>query len=292
MEAGDVYIFSNEAFPKNLLKVGMTALTARERARQISRHEGVPKEYKEVWSRKVPNIALAEKALHYFLHKYAYNKEFFKLAPELAIGICTEAMNRVFAPLDEKKLKAEAAAAKERERNAVSPLELARLRALRVKAIALSERLKLFESRDEIAEYAKEEKNKMSFVPVGVQETNWESIADSLTYKFGREAIRLILKEKKKGDSLRKRFICYRTGYAGCEAIHVFFTKKHISLYLKSRKSTAVRKSLMAHFGDMKKMELKPVAEGLSFKVKTGQEFEVLKRFLKMGNKNTGSKPE
>src|SRR6218665_3990609 len=121
MQSGVVYILSNEAFLKNLLKVGMTTLSASERARQISKHAGVPKDFKEIWSIKVPNIALAEKTLHHFLHKYAYGKEFFMLEPKLAIEICTEAMDRLFSPLDERKLKMSAAGVKEKRKKTNVP---------------------------------------------------------------------------------------------------------------------------------------------------------------------------
>ena len=110
MESGVVYILSNPAFSEQLLKVGKTTKTAEVRAGQLSRQTGVPANFEIVWERSVPNITLAEHILHYFLHPYAYNKEFFALSRELAIEICQEILDRVFQPLESvKKVRIEKA---------------------------------------------------------------------------------------------------------------------------------------------------------------------------------------
>jgi hypothetical protein len=269
MESGAVYILSNEAFSKNILKVGMTTLPPKERAKQISKHEGVPRDYKVIWSKDVPNVALAEKALHYFLHKYVYNKEFFLLPAELAVLICSEAITRLFAPINEKKLK----------------LEATRLKRLEKEAKRLILKFNLMDKENEIEKFKNEEKNKLSFIPAGVEETNWDSVSESLNYSFGKKAIKLILKEKKKGDPLRKRFICYRTNYWWCEAIHIFFTKKHISVYLKTDREASVLRRINK-FPDPTSLKIGKVADGISLKITSEENFRGLKSFLQMGEKH------
>ncbi len=274
MESGVVYILCNPAFPK-LLKVGMTTGTADSRAKQLSRYTGVPKDYIVLWERKVPNITLAESVLHYFLHKYAYNKEFFQLPSELAIEICHEAINRVFAPLDFKKIK----------QNAKLASGLTKI------SIELDEELKRMKltkavrEGTEIEKFNKEKTSGLSILPVGNTQTNWQSISDSLNYKFGKEAIRLILKERKKGDPLRKRFVSYRRRYYYTEAIHLFFTKNHILVYAITL-NTDIKKALEKRYGkNFKRIEFKAIDKGYSFKIKNNEDFQVLKAMLHMGER-------
>ena|ERR1700741_218092 len=272
MESGTVYILSNPAFSKNLLKVGMTTLKkASERAKQISRHEGVPKNYEVVWEKNVPNIALAENVLHYFLHKYAYNKEFFVLSQHLAIEICSEVIDRVFKPIDMKKIKE---AVQERKR----------IGSLENEALLLKKELQNME----VEQYANEKKGEISILPVGTNQTNWDSVSESLSYNFGKEAIKLILKEKKKGDPIRKRFLVYRTDYYGAHQIHLFFAKKYISVYVNIDKNrTPMRTVLKRRYGSdyEKRLDVRKITEGFSFKIKNSEDFKTLKAILHMGQK-------
>lgn len=75
---GFVYIMSNPAYKKNLLKVGFTRKTPEERAKELYK-TGVPNEFKVEYKVKFKDAEKAERQIHSSLEKCRHNKkrEFF-----------------------------------------------------------------------------------------------------------------------------------------------------------------------------------------------------------------------
>jgi hypothetical protein len=77
-----VYILSNPSLPKEYLKIGYTAGTPEERAKQISSSTGVVLPYEVEWAYKCFNGEIIEKMTHNKLKSYRVrnNKEFFQIS--------------------------------------------------------------------------------------------------------------------------------------------------------------------------------------------------------------------
>ena len=91
MNPGYIYILQNPSF-QNLLKVGKTNRSPKERARELSSVTGVPTEFLVLYDVFVPNCDVGEKKVHEKLKKYrtASNREFFELTLEVAKKIVNE----------------------------------------------------------------------------------------------------------------------------------------------------------------------------------------------------------
>jgi hypothetical protein len=80
-----VYILSNPIQP-GIFKIGYTAQTPDERARQISNATGVALPYEVAWAFRCFNAEQLEGAVHHALNKYRVNsqREFFQISLEEA----------------------------------------------------------------------------------------------------------------------------------------------------------------------------------------------------------------
>ncbi len=79
MKKGHIYIFSNEIFRNNLLKIGMTKLETLKRKSQLSASTSIPEEFNIEGSFDFYDITNVEKEIHKELSEFRYkkNKEFF-----------------------------------------------------------------------------------------------------------------------------------------------------------------------------------------------------------------------
>ena len=75
---GIVYVLSNPAYRKDLLKIGFTTRTIEERINELS-STGVPSRFQLEFCIEVSDAPRLEKILHVKLSNYKYEKEFFKL---------------------------------------------------------------------------------------------------------------------------------------------------------------------------------------------------------------------
>ena len=75
---GSVYVMSNPAYKKDLLKVGFTTKTPEERAKDLFQ-TGVPDEFEVKYKAEFENAEKAEKQIHSLLEGCRHNKrrEFF-----------------------------------------------------------------------------------------------------------------------------------------------------------------------------------------------------------------------
>lgn len=89
--AGYVYILINAAFPE-FIKIGLTTLDPKERARQLSVGTGIPAPYAVAWKVYVSNCKVVEQLAHGNLaaHRTRNNREFFRLPVEDAIELIAE----------------------------------------------------------------------------------------------------------------------------------------------------------------------------------------------------------
>lgn len=85
--SGYVYCLTNEAIPK-LVKIGKTARNPLVRAAEISAATGVPTPFEVSWACKVPDMDVAESALHKALSEYRLTRrrEFFRCTPAEALA--------------------------------------------------------------------------------------------------------------------------------------------------------------------------------------------------------------
>ena len=115
-QEGFVYILSNEEYPHKF-KIGKTKDNPVIRAKTLTKQTGAIGEFKVEWSKKVPEMNIAESILHYKFRKYHYKKEFFEFDLEKTKKNATEILNAFFADeLKEAKLReAEIEAEKELE---------------------------------------------------------------------------------------------------------------------------------------------------------------------------------
>jgi len=91
---GYVYIFVNEKHP-NVVKLGMTESTANtleKRIKVANKGTFVYGELKEYWSKEVENSYLAERFLHNAFREFYEEKEFFRIAPKIAVILAEKAL--------------------------------------------------------------------------------------------------------------------------------------------------------------------------------------------------------
>lgn len=86
--AGYVYILINAAFPE-FIKIGLTTLDPKERAKQLSTGTGIPAPYAVAWRMHVSDCRVVEQTAHAKLapHRVRNNREFFRLSVEDAIEV-------------------------------------------------------------------------------------------------------------------------------------------------------------------------------------------------------------
>lgn len=94
-KAGFVYIMTNPAFRKNLIKIGLTRKTAQTRADELFT-TGVPAPFKVYAKLKVANPEAVEAKLHKRFSKKRFNKkrEFFAVKPKVAHAALYEVAGR------------------------------------------------------------------------------------------------------------------------------------------------------------------------------------------------------
>lgn len=85
---GIVYVLSNDSMP-GLLKIGATTLDAFTRAKQLTAATASPTPFNVLMHRNVPDVNMAERAIHNLLAAYRVNdkREFFKVSFGLAAGV-------------------------------------------------------------------------------------------------------------------------------------------------------------------------------------------------------------
>jgi len=83
---GFIYILKNNSMP-NLVKIGYTDATPKERLQSINAATGVPEKFSIIYERKIESAQKIESKIHTTLHKFRFktNKEFFVLTEKLAI---------------------------------------------------------------------------------------------------------------------------------------------------------------------------------------------------------------
>ena len=81
IETGYIYILHNPSLRDDYLKIGLTTLTAEERAAQLSKGTRVAQPYVVVYKKWVMNPKKAEAKIHAYLDRYRINerREFFQL---------------------------------------------------------------------------------------------------------------------------------------------------------------------------------------------------------------------
>lgn len=108
---GWVYVLTNDAFKEGIIKIGFTNKpTPQERAQELSKHTGVPTEFKVVYAVKVPHAQQVEGKIHQILqHKRArQNREFFECTIAEAIKIIHQvAGKQVVETIDYRKRQLE-----------------------------------------------------------------------------------------------------------------------------------------------------------------------------------------
>ena len=97
---GFVYIFSNTEYV-GLIKIGKSKSNPIIRADQLSKNTGAIGTFVLEWSKEVPSMDIAEMFLHFVFRALHYQKEFFKINPQLAKNIAESAIDSLFA-IDEK----------------------------------------------------------------------------------------------------------------------------------------------------------------------------------------------
>ena len=83
--SGFIYLLSHEVMP-NLLKIGFTTRTVKERVQELS-STGVPGKFTIELYFEVDNAPLFENLLHKSLNEYRFEKEFFKIDLKTAIEV-------------------------------------------------------------------------------------------------------------------------------------------------------------------------------------------------------------
>jgi len=81
-----IYVLTNEAMP-NLIKIGKTKKSIKERLSSLNSHAGVPLPFECVFAAEVDNCNKTEKILHKLFSKYRRNskREFFKIEAEKVV---------------------------------------------------------------------------------------------------------------------------------------------------------------------------------------------------------------
>lgn len=83
---GFIYILKNNSMP-NLVKIGYTDNTPKERVKSINTKTGVPEKFTIIYERKIENTQKVESKIHTKLYEFRFkkNKEFFVLTEKTAI---------------------------------------------------------------------------------------------------------------------------------------------------------------------------------------------------------------
>lgn len=106
-QLGWVYVLHNPSFRANMIKIGFTNRpTPQQRAQELSKHTGVPTEFKVVYAVKVANAQQVEGKIHQILqHKRARNnREFFECSIAEAVQtIKSVAGRQIVETLDYRK---------------------------------------------------------------------------------------------------------------------------------------------------------------------------------------------
>lgn len=110
MSEGYIYILKNPLYKDNIIKIGKTGRSPKERSEELSRETGVPGDFEILYKLEVSNCNIAEKLVHEKLKSYriADGKEFFRLPISEATNIIVKVIrenNLLLSP--EIKLKKE-----------------------------------------------------------------------------------------------------------------------------------------------------------------------------------------
>ncbi len=271
LEEGYVYILSNPAFKSKVYKVGRTLKLPENRARQLSNHSGVPKDFNVEWSKKVPNTVLAEHMLHYILSRVSYGKEYFFLPLDIAINICEESLDRLFKPL----------------RSSITAKNILIEHEMELASTELEKELKRMtegkkKSKKEFF-IIDEEKTGISTIPLGEKNTSWEKVIPLLQYSFGKVAVNACLDEGKDGDPIRRRFISFRSNYNGMKRIDLSFRQKYLVVGITTDKVIQGKNLIKNEFkNQFLQLEASNWEYGFTFKISTEKQFKILSKFLKI----------
>lgn len=95
--SGLVYIMVNQSYGAEMLKIGMTARDADERARELSGSTGVASEFIVAYEAEVSDCYQAEQEIHRRLSEYrvSSNREFFRLPLKDAVDCVNEVVNEI-----------------------------------------------------------------------------------------------------------------------------------------------------------------------------------------------------
>ncbi len=108
----------------------------------------------------------------------------------------------------------------------------------------------------------------------------WEEIISHLKYDFAEEGINLCRKHLE-GDPKRRRFGNIKKGFDGFNWISLNFREKYINVYTGIDNKQEGTDKIIELFGD--KIEISEWRDGISFLIRTKNEFERLKKWLKLG---------
>ena len=86
-----VYVLKNPSYPADLLKIGRTTRTTKQRMNELSKQTGVPTPFVTIMKIKTGNSSELEKLIHTHLHNVRLpNKEFFQISEEKLYSILTD----------------------------------------------------------------------------------------------------------------------------------------------------------------------------------------------------------
>ena len=95
--SGFIYVLVNPSLKKNILKIGKTTRSPKERAVNISQGTGIPTKYHVAYQAHVTNCDMAERMIHQSL-KYCRvrkSREFFEIPLEKAIQAIEEVKSKI-----------------------------------------------------------------------------------------------------------------------------------------------------------------------------------------------------
>lgn len=97
MEKGYVYILMNPSLRTDILIIGISTYAPEERAKELSRSEGIPTEYVVAYDRFLPDCIYAEELIQKELEYYHFSNkpEFYVLPLKEAIQIVSKIADRV-----------------------------------------------------------------------------------------------------------------------------------------------------------------------------------------------------
>ena len=95
--SGFIYILINPSLKENLLKIGKTTRSPRERAANISQGTGIPTKYHVAYKNYVSNCDMAERMIHQRLKhcRIRKSREFFKIPLEKAIKFIKDVKSEI-----------------------------------------------------------------------------------------------------------------------------------------------------------------------------------------------------